>query len=912
MSEILTKLRPDRDLQCYFFSPSAIAALSGASETGFTISGSFRQQFDWTVLEWNRDNVFEHPALRNFPDGDLSGIKLSYQESRTNCIQLDSTWYPTVDWPYLRIWAEANGSEVIYKVPLTKYATPIGPYVAPTVQFELKGTITDKDFIELSWLDQHFNYQVNAGDTLTSAINSLASAINLNQATGFVSAVPNGSTITLTYLGQPGSNGNRIGVYGMVHGAGTESWAPASGLFTGGQSPAAWQIDLDFSNLVDYTGATLPTLNNVRKLRWTYSADVQPANFERAEFAVTVTNWTVTGNNLQYTVAGPGSRRIEDSALNELTYHGSWSATPFQSDPVEPVSTSGGTIHWTSTPGDSVRASYSFPSAHSLYLGTRYITAGASVSVQVDGATQGPLSLVAVGEDVQARILIGQFAAGEHQVVVSHSGVAGTYLYFDFLEIALPATNLPDFPTISNTTLATDWDTLHSQALAPERTAWIIQKLGFKGRANHYTGALWFYELIPSGYQYASATVTFSGSPVFGSTTTITLDSTDIIHVNLIGDTSDTVPIALALIINAGLTGVWAQASGNVLTITARAIGAAGNAFSLAASTTSSGFIVQASSPALVNGQDGKWLTDLTGTPRINRAARDWSLAYFKALISYGITSAASAFSMELGNGDDTVATGIAQRYPDGSPVWVNTPALQTNFSPQSTAYWQEVHAEMAGIMSAAGMTPYLQFGEVQWWYFASPPPTGGMPFYDAYTTSTFQAQYGRPMAVITSETESPTGLSQECLFLQGLVGQFTAAIRAYVRQTYPTAKFEVLYPPDTNNTPLDRIVNFPTADWTPANLACLKTENFIFTGARNLNQARQSIELPSQMGFPPSQSSHLVGISDYTTPWTRERSLSIAAGAESVVLFAVDQFCLIGYALPITSGARRARFMGA
>jgi hypothetical protein len=910
MSETLTKLRPDRDLQCYFFSPSAIAALSQTSATGFTVSGSFRQQFDWTVIEWNRDNVFEHPALRNLPDGDLSGIKLSYQESRMNSIQLDSTWFPTVDWPFLRIWADVNGSETIYKVPLTKYATAVGSYVNPTVQFELQGTITAGDYIELSWLDQHFNYQVNGGDTLTTAIESLASAITLNKDSGLVTAVPNGNAITLTYLGGPGTNGNRVGVYGMVHGAKTESWAPAFALFSGGRSPAAWQIDLDFSNLVDNTGAALPTLNNVRKLRWTYAADIQPASYVRSEFAVTITNWTVTGNNLQYNVAGPGSRRIEDSALDELTYSGSWSSTPLQADPVEPVSTSGGTIHWTSTPGNSVSAAYLFPTAHSLYLGTRYVAAGGSVSVQVDAGAPVQFSLAVPGEDVQVRIPVGQFAAGSHQVTVSHSGAAGTLLYFDFLEIALPTPNLPDFPTISNTTLATDWDTLHSQALAPERTAWIIQKLGFKGRANHYTGALWFYELTASGNQYASATVTFSGSPVFGSTTTITLDTTDITHVNLIGDTAETVAIALALILNAGSTGVWAQANGNVLTITARAMGTAGDAFSLAANTTSSGFTVEANSAALTNGHDGKWLTDLTSIPRINRAARDWSSAYFKALLGYGISSAASAFSMELGNGDDTVATGIAQRYPDGSPVWVNTPALQTNFSPQSTAYWREVHVEMAGIMSAAGMTPYMQFGEVQWWYFASPGV--GMPFYDAYTTSTFQAQFGRSMAVITSENESPSGLSQECSFLQGLVGQFTAAIRAYVRQTYPTAKFEVLYPPDTNDTALDQIVNFPTGDWTPANLACLKTENFIFTGSRNLNQARQSIALPSQMGFPPSQSSHLVGISDYTSPWARERALSIAAGCESVVLFALDQFCLVGYGLPLSSGARVARFMGA
>src|ERR1022692_2300214 len=80
MAEQLTKLRPDRDMQCYFERPSAVAALSGTSASGFTVSGCWRQQSDWAVIEWNRDNVFEHPALRNLPDGDLSGITLSYQD----------------------------------------------------------------------------------------------------------------------------------------------------------------------------------------------------------------------------------------------------------------------------------------------------------------------------------------------------------------------------------------------------------------------------------------------------------------------------------------------------------------------------------------------------------------------------------------------------------------------------------------------------------------------------------------------------------------------------------------------------------------------------------------------------------------------------------------------------------------
>ena len=39
----------------------------------------------------------------------------------------------------------------------------------------------------------------------------------------------------------------------------------------------------------------------------------------------------------------------------------------------------------------------------------------------------------------------------------------------------------------------------------------------------------------------------------------------------------------------------------------------------------------------------------------------------------------------------------------------------------------------MADVMVGSGRAPYLQFGEVQWWYFAD---GAGMPFYDEYTAS--------------------------------------------------------------------------------------------------------------------------------------------------------------------------------
>ncbi len=898
MTEKLTKLRPDRDLQCYFQQPSAIAALSETSQAGFTVSGCWRQQFDWAVVEWARDNVFEHPALRNLPDGDLSNLRLTYEETRFNCVPIDSTIYDGLGWSYLRIWEQADNGETLHWVPLRPYATPVhGDYVSPTATLELEGAPTAGDQIELSWLDQHCSYVLSAGDSLASALSGLASVIN-GDSQNMLLADVTGNGITLTYIGAPGMNGNRVGVYGTVHGARTEQWSPEWAMFTGGQSPDRWRIELDFSNLFDKENNRVNT-SNVRKMRWTWMADIQFGPYTRSEFQVLISNWSVTGSGLQYQIAGPGSWRIEASSPN-ISYLDSWAE--------ERGNYSGGSIRRAIMAGAQVRYSYSTSMAHTLYVGTRYVDIGPKITVQVDLNAPQTLDLNRNLEDVQIRVPLAQLSGGAtHTVVLTHSGTSGTNFYFNFFEIAVPTATVPIFGSSPTTTLATDWDTDHSIAIAPERTAWIINTLGFKGRANHYAGAMWFYELSNSGTQYASASIEFSGTPEFGEdcVTDITIGGTVIQHRNLIGDTAETITKCFELLITAGASSVWARADGTKLYITAREFGTGGNAITVGVNTHSQQFTATVSAAVLTGGLDGQWLTDLNATPRLNRAARDWSRSYFRALCGYGIDVVA-AFSMELRHGDDSFSSGIAQRYLAG-PCRVNTPALQTNFSPTSIDFWKQVYLEMATIMSEAGVSPYLQFGEVQWWYFDDGQ---SMPFYDAYTKQAFEAAYGRPMRIIQSQNADPADFTEECVFLPILIGNFTQSVMKYVRQQYPLTRFEVLYPPDVNDTPLNRIINFPKTQWTPEALNCLKTENFTYTGDRNLNKVRDSISLPSALGFPASKSSHLIGISDYTTPWNRERRLATGVAMESVVLFALDQFCLVGYRLPLDPGPRRARFL--
>ena len=908
MSETLTKLRPDRDLQCYFQLPSAIAALSATSTSGFTLSGNWRQQFDWAVVEWNRDNVFEHPQLRNLPDGDLSGLVLSYQETRVNCIQADSTLYATVDWPSLRIWADPGSGEQVYYVPLVNHATPVaGTTTQASATFTLSGSASPGDIIGLECAESHYYYTIAAGDTIDTAATQLALVVNTLSTT--VSATASGAVITLTVLSgtaYSGENGKWLSAYGVVSGSGgTESWQPSAQQFSGGQSPSTWAYSLNFSELKDNDGLTIPT-NKIRKMRWTYAADLQPAAFQPGEFSVVISNWSVTGTGLTYSVAGPGSRRIEDTS-SALVYTGSWTTSS--------GNYSGGSIHFTIEPNDTCTYQFIAERTFDIYIGTRGCYNGAQLTITTDRVAAPPVSLYISGEDVLIRVPAGTVQPGSHMLTLTNTGATGTYFYLDFIELAVPSQQLPIFPTSAQTTLATDWDTYHSCAIAPERTAWLINKLGFTGRANHYVGALQFFELVRVGQAYANVTIEFGGNPVAGLTTTLSIissgQSTGINHFHIYGDTTTTIAQAFAQDLNSGYTSVWAQANGSSLMIQARAMGTEGNDLSIGVTTGDSGLIVPALSP-LTGGVDGitggvndtgdfcGWRTDLTAIPRLNRACRDWSTSFFEALKSYGIQATAS-FSTELQFGDPSAAAGIAQCYPSGNPTIVNTPALQTNFSPSSLAYWQQVYADMAQLMANAGQTPYLQFGEVQWWYFPYVPPTGstnlaGMPFYDAYTTSQFAAKYGRPMAVITSNSANPATYPDEAQFLPALIGAFTKSIQQFVRQSQPATQFEVLYPPDTNDYSFTQVVNLPLTDWTAATLNCFKTENFTFTGNRDLDAHRRIGHLPMGLGFPADTGEPPGGISDPTTPWQKEAAMAAGVGAESVVLFALDQYCLIGY----------------
>ena len=73
---------------------------------------------------------------------------------------------------------------------------------------------------------------------------------------------------------------------------------------------------------------------------------------------------------------------------------------------------------------------------------------------------------------------------------------------------------------------------------------------------------------------------------------------------NLIGETTETLATAFALLLNGGYTAVWAQASGSQLTIYSRSMGTDGNAITIATSPNTTDLTITLSGTATVMSTD--------------------------------------------------------------------------------------------------------------------------------------------------------------------------------------------------------------------------------------------------------------------------------------------------------------------
>jgi hypothetical protein len=108
------------------------------------------------------------------------------------------------------------------------------------------------------------------------------------------------------------------------------------------------------------------------------------------------------------------------------------------------------------------------------------------------------------------------------------------------------------------------------------------------------------------------------------------------------------------------------------------------------------------------------------------------------------------------------------------------------------------------------------------------------------------------------------------------------------------------------NSSAFNFAFNYPADSWTPAALDCLKTEGLGMTFNRNLAASEAGMGMGVPLGFDSTQRAHLVGLGDSTAPWLKEARIAEGQGFESIVGFALDQFCLIGYEVPFPRSTRR------
>ena len=125
MPETLYKLQPDRTMHLRGFDHfGAAAAMHSAHTGGFKVSGVFRDAADFAVLMlYDADNFFEHPRLKYLPDFNFDGLTLQFDVRYEGLMPLDSSKYPTIDWPFLDVIPE-TGDPV--KIRLSGHAELIG------------------------------------------------------------------------------------------------------------------------------------------------------------------------------------------------------------------------------------------------------------------------------------------------------------------------------------------------------------------------------------------------------------------------------------------------------------------------------------------------------------------------------------------------------------------------------------------------------------------------------------------------------------------------------------------------------------------------------------------------------------------------------------------------------------------
>jgi hypothetical protein len=253
-----------------------------------------------------------------------------------------------------------------------------------------------------------------------------------------------------------------------------------------------------------------------------------------------------------------------------------------------------------------------------------------------------------------------------------------------------------------------------------------------------------------------------------------------------------------------------------------------------------------------------------------------------------------------------------------GDAVSIDLQTSQCAFNPSTvTPYLSPVYVQTAQIMAAAGLTPWLQFGEILHWFFSGGSPAS-MAYYDANQAAAAQAALGRALATLNQPTDDPSinGYA-DANFLRERIKAHIDGVRTAVLAVVPGAKFELLWPYDVNYPTqnaygvggrLNRYVNLPVEyqQQSGSGLNRLKMEALSFgSQERNFTKALQAMSFPwtAPMAWTRATAAYLIPWDNGGCPWDYREWLAVSDASinpSGIGFWAIDHLVLFSWRLPL------------
>lgn len=254
-----------------------------------------------------------------------------------------------------------------------------------------------------------------------------------------------------------------------------------------------------------------------------------------------------------------------------------------------------------------------------------------------------------------------------------------------------------------------------------------------------------------------------------------------------------------------------------------------------------------------------------------------------------------------------------------GVQVVAQLQTSQCNFNPATvTTYLTACYVQLAALLAAAGLTaPWVQFGEVGWWFFAGGSGPS-MAYYDAYTTSAASTSLGRALASFTTPNDSPAVNSfADADFLAAQIQTHIHTIRVAVLAATASTKFELLWPYDVNyktayTSPmgltgiggqLNRYVNLPSSYVATGS----DIDRWLFEGLawgttyRDMSKALETINfLDTDTSLTTTVVSYLIPWQIGGCPWGNEWLNANRPTLQFLKFWAIDHVILFSWKLPL------------